>query len=94
MISSTTDDQTTKEFDSRKDAVAASKKWQSYSSQQKPSDSGTTLNIPAVGGVTPGGTLTIGGSTLGQIPATYRQLGGMTGGGLSSSSGVAPSVYS
>lgn len=94
MNTSTADNQISREFDTRKDAVAASKKWQSYASQPKSTDSGTSFNLPAIAGVTPGGTLNIGGSSLGQIPASTRQIGGLASGGLSLSSGNIPSVYS
>ena len=84
---------TTKGFEARQDAVKSANKWRDYSSQQKTENSGTTINVPSIPGVTYGGSLNIGGSTLGQISSSYRQLGGVASGGLSSSSGVAPSVY-
>lgn len=87
-------DDVSKGFEARQDAVKSANKWRDYSSQQKAADSGTTINVPTIPGVTSGGALNIGGSTLGQIPASYRQLGGVTAGGLTSSSGVTPSVYS
>jgi len=67
-------------------AVTVANKWKNFLAGQQQQDQtqsgGFTVNLPTVEGYG-GGQIQVGsGSTLGQLPVTQRQLGGITNGGL------------
>jgi len=67
-------------------AVTAANKWKNFlatgQQQDQTQAGGFTVNLPTVDGYG-GGQIQVGsGSTLGQLPVTQKQLGGMSGGSL------------